>query len=54
MNLFVKGFDPSTRQEELEQYFREFGAIQSIKIIPESGRAMVCYQEREGAKLAKE
>jgi RNA recognition motif-containing protein len=54
LNLFVKGFDPMTTKEELEAFFGEFGTVKSLKIIPDSGRALVCYEERDGARFAKE
>lgn len=54
MNLFVKGFEPNTTKEELEAFFSEFGKVTSIKVMPNIGRAFVCFQERDGARIAKE
>lgn len=53
-NLFVKGLEPGTTPEEVESYFAEYGTIKSIKVMSEVGRAFVCFEERNSAKMAKE
>jgi polyadenylate-binding protein len=54
MNLYVKGFDAMTTEEELNSYFSEYGTIKSLKIVNGTGQAFVCYCDRESAKSAKE
>jgi RNA recognition motif-containing protein len=48
-NLFIKNFPPEFNEEELSKLFREFGEIESVKILPThdgqpSSRAFVCYK----------
>lgn len=53
-NLFVKGLEPGTTQDEIESFFGDFGALRKVKFLPDAGRAFVCYHEREGAQKAKD
>jgi RNA recognition motif-containing protein len=47
LNLFVKGFAPNTKEEDLRPFFEPFGPIESLRIItPEDSTkpfAFVCY-----------
>ncbi len=54
MNLIVKGYEESTTEEELKNFFAEFGQIQSFKMCPPANAAFVCFKDREAAKYAKE
>jgi len=51
MNLFVKGFNKATTEEELLSFFSKFGPVKSFRMQP-NGTAYVCYNDRETAKLA--
>jgi RNA recognition motif-containing protein len=57
LNLFVKGFAPTTREEDLKPFFEAFGPIESFKIIrPDDGTkpyAFVCYYTPDAASQAK-
>ena len=46
LNLFVKGIEPGTTKEEVESFFSEYGVIKSLKVLPEAGRAFVCFEDR--------
>ena len=52
-NLFLKGLEPSTTEQDLRSYFQEYGEISSIKL-PGPGTAFVCFKERDAARSAKE
>ena len=54
MNLYVKGFDLSTNEDELEAFFSEFGEVKSTKIVPGTSIAYVSFHNREAAKNAKD
>ena len=54
MNLYVKGIDHDTTEDQVRNFFMEFGIIKSIKIIPEACRAFVCFEDRDSAQLAKD
>ena len=54
MNLFVKGFEPTTTEEELMVFFQEYGEIQSLKLSSHKYDAFILFKDRESAKNAKE
>lgn len=54
MNLIVRNVDPECTKEEFEAFFRNFGEIKSLKLIPDSGIGFVCFTDRESARNAKE
>lgn len=57
LNLFVKGFAPTTREEDLRPFFEVYGPIESLRIIrPEDSTkpyAFVCYFTPDAASQAK-
>jgi len=54
LNLYVKGFDFTTTDDELEAFFSEFGEVKNVKIVPGCGFGFVSFHDRESAKNAKE
>jgi RNA recognition motif-containing protein len=53
-NLYVKGFDLLTEESELEEFFKQFGEINSIKIPTGAEYGFVSFKDRESARKAKE
>lgn len=53
-NLYVKGFDLLTDESELEDFFKQFGEINSIKIPSGAEYGFVSFKDRESARKAKE
>lgn len=54
LNLFVKGYNKATTTEEdLKAFFARFGEVRSVSM-KDQGYAFVYFQEREGARMAKE
>ena len=54
LNLYVKGFDFTTNEPELETFFGEFGQVKNVKIVPGCGFGFVSFIDRESAKRAKD
>jgi RNA recognition motif-containing protein len=52
--LYVKGFEFTTTEFELETFFREFGDVNSVKIPNGAEFGFVSFHDRESAKRAKE
>lgn len=56
-NLHVKNFLPTTTREELEEYFKQFGEIENIKLCSKEGEgvvyAFVCFKQPDQANNAK-
>jgi len=55
-NLYVKNFPPTTTKEQLDEHFKRFGEIESIRIFPKEVEALyafVCFKSPEGASKAK-
>ena len=57
-NLYVKNFPPNTTKEQLEEWFRPFGQIESIKLFnskdsSDAVYAFVCFKSPEEASKAK-
>jgi polyadenylate-binding protein len=54
-NLFVKGFPQAYKEEQLRNLFKEFGEIESVKILESneangnSTRAFVCFKQPDSA-----
>jgi polyadenylate-binding protein len=53
-NLIVRNVDPACTKEEFEDYFKNFGAIRSTKLVPEAGIGFVCFVDQESARNAKD
>ena len=54
LNLYVKGFDFTTNEPELETFFGEFGQVKNVKIVPDRGFGFVSFFDKESAKRAKD
>ncbi len=54
LNLIVKNLDPSTTEQELHDFFAQFGSISNVKLIQETCLAFVSFQDRESARAAKQ
>lgn len=55
-NLYVKNFPPNTTLEQLTEFFKQAGDIESIKMFPNNEEpvyAFVCYKSPESASNAK-
>lgn len=52
LNLYVKGFDHTTDESELEAFFSEFGQVKNVKIVPGCGFGFVSFHDRDSAKKA--
>lgn len=51
----MKGFDPASTAKDLEDVFRPYGDIESIKLVPNStfACAFVCFKTPDQAQKAK-
>ena len=52
LNLIVKNLDPNTSEEDIKQYFMQFGNITSVKLVQKSVEmniGFVCFKDRESA-----
>ena len=54
MNLIVKNIDPSTSEEELREFFLQFGNVNNVKLLNEAAMAFVSFTDRESARAAKQ
>ena len=54
MNLIVRHVDPEVTKEEFEAFFKNFGDVRSVKLVPEAGIGFVCFTDRESARAAKD
>lgn len=54
LNLIVKNVDPSTTDEELKDFFCQFGNVNNVKTCPEAQLAFVSFTDRESARAAKQ
>ena len=54
MNLIVRQVDPEVTKEEFEAYFKNFGDVRSVKLVPEAGIGFVCYTDKESARTVKD
>lgn len=55
-NLYVKNFPPNTTKEQLEEFFKPYGQIESIKLSQKDSEAIyafVCFKSPEEASKAK-
>ena len=53
MNLIVKNVEPSTSEEELTEFFAQFGNVSNVKVISEASLAFVSFKDRESARASK-
>ena len=53
MNLIVKNVEPSTSEEELSDFFAQFGNVANVKVISEASLAFVSFKDRESARASK-
>lgn len=53
-NLFIKGLDLRTPEQDINDYFSRFGEVTSCKFNKMTGIAFVSYSERLSAKQAKD
>jgi len=54
MNLIVKNVDASTTEQELRDFFNQFGNVNNVKLLAETGMAFVSFTDRESARAAKQ
>ena len=54
MNLIVKNVEPSTTDDELLEFFSQFGSVANAKVIPEASLAFVSFKDRESARASKQ
>ena len=54
MNLIVKNVDPSTTEQELVDFFSQFGNVNNVKMLSEAQMAFVSFTDRESARAAKQ
>ena len=50
MNLIVKNVDPSTTEQEIKDFFSQFGNVSSTRVISDSSVAFVSFTDRESAR----
>ena len=53
LNLIVKNLDPSTTEQEVRDFFSQFGSINNVRLNQETGLAFVSFHDRESARAAK-
>ena len=53
MNLIVKNIEPSTTEDELREFFLQFGNVNNVKLLSEAAMAFVSFTDRESARAAK-
>ena len=53
MNLIIKNVDPSTTEQELTDFFSQFGNVNNVKILTDASMAFVSFTDRESARAAK-
>ncbi len=53
MNLIVKNVEPSTTEQELQDFFTQFGNVNNVKLITDAAMAFVSFTDRESARAAK-
>lgn len=53
MNLIVKNVESSTTEQELQDFFTQFGNVNNVKLITDAGMAFVSFTDRESARAAK-
>ena len=54
MNLIVKNVDPSTSEQELRDFFTQFGNVNNVKLHSDASMAFVSFTDRESARAAKQ
>ncbi len=54
MNLIVKNVEPSTTEQELQDFFTQFGNVNNVKLITDAAMAFVSFTDRESARAAKQ
>jgi RNA recognition motif-containing protein len=53
MNLIVKNVDGSCSEQEITDFFSQFGKVNNVKMISEANMAFVSFTDRESARAAK-
>lgn len=54
MNLIVKNVDGSCSEQEITDFFSQFGKVNNVKMISEANMAFVSFTDRESARAAKQ
>ena len=54
MNLIIKNVDPSTTEQEMSDFFAQFGNVNNVKILTDASMAFVSFTDRESARAAKQ
>ena len=54
MNLIVKNVDSSCSEQEISDFFSQFGKVNNVKMISEANMAFVSFTDRESARAAKQ
>ena len=54
MNLIVKNVDPTTTEQELSDFFSQFGNVNNVKVVVDASMAFVSFTDRESARAAKQ
>lgn len=54
MNLIVKNVDSSTTDQELKDFFSQFGNVSNAKMNADASMAFVSFTDRESARAAKQ
>ena len=54
LNLIVKNVDPSTTDQELSDFFQQFGHVNNVKVHSDASMAFVSFTDRESARAAKQ
>jgi len=54
MNLIVKNVDSSCSEQEVTDFFSQFGNVSNVKVVAEANMAFVSFTDRESARAAKQ
>lgn len=54
LSLVIKNVDAQATEEQIKEYFSQFGEVHGVKMMPEAFTCFVSFKDREGARIAKE
>jgi RNA recognition motif-containing protein len=54
LSLVIKNVDAQATEEQIREYFSQFGQVHGVKMLSEAMICFVSFKDREGARTAKE